>query len=75
MTSAMNVLDGGIVGVFMAHEESRLHIATIWVLTLAVEDIGVKLNVVIVDRIIESDCDHLWHIFGWQVSGNGGSIF
>ena len=65
MTSAMNILDSRIVGVFVANEESCLHITTVGVLAFSVENISIKFNVVVVDRIIKSYGDHLWYAFSW----------
>jgi hypothetical protein len=41
-------------------EEGGLNVASIGVSPLSVEDLVVKVNVVVVDGIIEGNCDHLW---------------
>jgi hypothetical protein len=46
------------------------NVASVWVLSLPVEDLFVQVDVVVVDGIIEGDGDHHGNIFGWQVPGN-----
>lgn len=71
----MHLLYRGIVGVFMGDEISGLNVASIGILALSIENILVQLDVVVVDRIIEGDGDHLRHVFGGQVSRDGGTVF
>lgn len=75
MTLSECFLDGGVVGVFVGNEVCSLDVATVWILTVSVEDFLVQFNVVVINSIIKSDGDHHWNILDWQVSGNGGTIF
>ena len=43
----------------MGHEEGGLNITAIGI-SPSSEDLVVKVNVVVVDGIVKSDCDHLW---------------
>lgn len=58
----------------MGDEEGRFDIATVGVLALAAENLLVQLDVVVVDGVVERDGDHLGHVFGRQVSGDGGAV-
>lgn len=68
MSLAVRLLHGRVVGVLVRDEEAGLDVAAIGILSVSVEDVLVQLNVVVVDGIIECDCDHLGNIFGWEVS-------
>lgn len=75
VTFAVHFLRRGIVGVLVRYEVGGLYVAPVGVLAFAVEDLFVQLDVVVVDGVVESDGDHLGHVFGREVSGDGGAIF
>ena len=58
MSKTLHVLDRGVVGVLVGHEECPLDGTSIGVLS-ACEKLVIKLDVVIVDGIVESDHHHL----------------
>lgn len=72
---AVRLLDGRVVAVFVGHEVGGLDVAAVRVLAFAVEDLLVQLDVVVVDGIVERNCDHHRHILGRQIAGNRGSVF
>lgn len=72
---AVHLLDGRVVGVLVGDEEGGLDVASVRVLALPVEDLLVQLDVVVVDGVVEGDGDHLRHVFGGEVSGDGGAVF
>lgn len=74
MALAVQVLYGRVVGVFVRHEVGTSDLATIRVLPLTVEDVFVQVDVVDVDGTVEGDGDHLWHLLGFDVSGNTGTV-
>lgn len=74
MAFAVGLLDGRVVGVLVRNEESGLDVAAVRVLALAVEDLLVEIDVVVVDRVVEGDGDHHGDVFGGQTAGNGGAI-
>lgn len=71
---SVHLLDCGIVGVLVRHEEGCLDITAVWIFALAIEDIFVEADVVVVDGVIEGDCDHLRYILGWEVAGYRGTV-
>lgn len=71
----MRFLNSGIVGILMGVKESRLNIATVRVFALPIEYILVEFNVIVVDSVVESDCDHLGYISRWQVAGDDRAVF
>lgn len=75
VTLAMCLLNSRIVGVFVRYEVCGFDVATVWILTFAVENLFVQFDVVVVDGIVKSDCDHHWYIFCLQASWDGCSIF
>lgn len=75
VTSAVDLLDTGIIGVFVRDEEGGLNVTTVGILALAVEHVPVEFNVVVVDGIVESDHHHLGNLFGIQFAGNFRSGF
>lgn len=64
MPLAMRFLDGGVIGVFMAYKVGSLDVTAVRIFALAVEHFFIQFNVVIIDRIIESDGDHLGNVLG-----------
>lgn len=48
----------------------RLDVASVRILPLAIEHFAVQVDVIVVDGIIEGDCDHLRHVFRRQVAGD-----
>ena len=58
----------------MGHIERALQTTAVGILTLAIEDRSVEINVVTVDGAVEGDCDHLGHLCGIDVSGHAGSV-
>lgn len=75
MTLSECFMNSRVIGVFVGNEEGGLDITTIWILTLAIEHFLVQFNIVVVDGIIESDCDHHRNILDRQISWNRGAIF
>ena len=71
---AVHLLDGRVVAVLVRDEEGRLDVATVWIFALAIEDLLVEANVVVVDGVVEGDGDHLGHVLGWQIAGNGRAV-
>lgn len=59
----------------MRHKECGFDVATVGVLAFTVEDFFVETDIVVVDSIVESDCDHLGYVCGFEASGNVGTIF
>lgn len=74
MAFSMHLLNRRVVGVFMRHEEGRLDVAAVWVLALAVKDLFIEANVVVVDGVVEGDCDHLRYILEWKIAGYRGTV-
>lgn len=82
MAKVVHVLDGGVVAVLVRHEEGGLDVAAVGVLSLLVEDLLVKVDVVVVDGIVEGDGDHLGNVVavgsGWsnsaKTTGNLSSV-
>ena len=66
----------------MRHKEGGLDVTSVGVLSLLVEDLLVKVNVVVVDGIIKGDGDHLGNVVtvgsGWsnsaKTAGNLSSV-
>lgn len=69
VTLVPHVLDGSVVGVLVGHEEGGLNVAIIGVLSLAVEDLLVKVDIVVIDGIVKSDHHHLRDILTIGTSG------
>lgn len=61
MTKTVHLLSGGVVVVFVGHEESGFDGAAVGVESV-LEDELVQIHVVDVDGIVEGDCDHLRHV-------------
>jgi hypothetical protein len=64
----------------VGHEECGFDVTAIGISPLSVEDLFIKVNVVVVDGIVEGNCDHLWDPFtsivaGAKVSRNFRTIF
>ena len=75
----VHVLDGGVVGVVVGHEEGALDVTTVGVSALLVEDLGVEVDVSDVDRVVEGECDHLGDqgapvVLGAEVPGDLGAV-
>lgn len=75
MTFPVSLLNSRVVTVLMGNEEGRLDVASVRIFTFSVEDFLVQLDVVVVNGIVEGDCDHLGHVLGGQVAGDDGAIF
>ena len=60
VTHSVHVLDGGVVCVLVRHKESGLNITAIGIPPSS-EDLIIKVDVVVVDGIVKSYCDHLWN--------------
>jgi hypothetical protein len=71
---AVHLLHRRVVGVLVGNEVGGFDVAPVGVLTLAVEDLLVELDVVVVDGVIEGDRDHLRDVFGGEVPGDGGAV-
>lgn len=74
MTLTVELLDSGVVGVLVGDEEGTLDGAAVWILTVSVEDILVKVDVIDVDGSTECDGDHLGDDGGFHVCRDTGSI-
>ena len=59
VTQPVHVSNSRVVGVLMRHVEGSLDVATVGILPLLVEDLGVEIYVVVVDGIVEGNGDHL----------------
>lgn len=75
MSFPVGLLHGRIVGVLVRDEERGLDVATVGILSLAVEDLFVERYVVVVDGVVEGDGDHLGHVLVRQVAGYGRTVF
>lgn len=75
VTFAVHFLHGGVIGVFMRDKECRLNVATVRVFAFPVEYFFVQLDVVVVDRVVESDGYHLRHVLSGEVAWDGGAVF
>lgn len=74
VTTAVKILDGRVIGVFVGNEECSSDLAAVRILTLPVEDFFVQVDVVYVHGSVEGDGDHLGDL-GWlDVPGNSGTI-
>lgn len=71
---AVRLGNGRVVGVLVRDEISRLDVTPVRVLALAVEDLLVQVDVVVVDGIVERDGDHHRDVLRGQVPGNGGTV-
>lgn len=71
---SVHLLDRGVVGVLMRDEERGFDVAAIRILALAVEDILVETNVIVVDGIVEGNRDHLRHVLTREIAGNRGTV-
>lgn len=74
MAFSMHFLNRRVVGVLMRHEEGCLDVAAVWILALAVKDLFIEANVVVVDGIVEGDCDHLRYILEWEIARYRGTV-
>lgn len=75
VTFAVRLLHGRVVGVLVRYEECCFDVAAVWIFALAVEDLLVQLDVVVVDGVVEGDGDHHRDVFGQQVSRHAGTVF
>ena len=79
VTQSVDVPHRRVVGVLMRDVESSLDVATVGILPLLVEDLGVEVNVVVIDGVVEGDGDHLRNsvagtTIGTETTGNLGTI-
>jgi len=74
MTFPMHLLDRRIVGVLMRYEEGCFDVAAVWIFALAVEDFFIEANIVVVNGVVESNCDHLRNILGRKITGYRSTI-
>lgn len=51
-----------------------LYVASVRVLALAIEDFLIKIDVVVINGIVESNRNHHWDVLGRQISGHGCAI-
>lgn len=65
----VHLLDRGVVGVFVRHEERGLNVTAVRILALAVENLLIETDIVVVDGVVEGYRDHLRHVFGREVAG------
>lgn len=70
----MGLLNGGVVGIFMTDEECRFNVATVRIFPLAVEHFLVKFDVVIINGVVECDCDHLRNVLREEIARDGGPV-
>lgn len=66
---SVHLLHRGIIGVLVRDEESSLDVATVRILTLAVEDLLIEADVVVVDGVVEGYRNHLRHILEREIPG------
>ena len=64
----------------MGHKEGGLYVTAVGIPPLSVEDLVIEVDVVVVDGVVEGDCDHLWDpvtsiVARAKVSRNLGTIF
>lgn len=69
MTLPVHLLDRRVVGVLVGHEEGGLDVAAVRVFTLAVKDVLVEADVIVVDSVVEGDRDHLRYVFTREIAG------
>lgn len=65
MSFTMHLLGTRVVGVFVGHKESGFDITTVGIFTFAVEDFFIQIDVVVINGIIKSNCNHLRNVFSW----------
>jgi len=53
----VELLHGGVVGVSVRGEESALDLTAVWILSLSIEYVLIKIDIVRVDGSIECDGD------------------
>lgn len=71
---SVHLLHRGVVGVLVRDEERRLDVAAVRILALAVEDLLVETDVVVVDGVVEGYRDHLRHVLAREIAGYRGTI-
>ena len=71
----VELLDGGVVGVPVGHEESALDLTAVWILSLAIEQFLIEINVVRVDGSIEGDGDHLRNLVRVDISRDSRPVW
>lgn len=74
MTFPVQILYGGVVGVLVRNEEGTPDLTTVGVLSLAVEDFFVEVDVVDVHSTVEGDGDHLGNLAGFKASGDSSPV-
>lgn len=74
MTASVQVLHGGVVGVFVRDEEGTADLTAVGVGAQSVEDLFVEVDVVDVDGAVECKRDHLWDVHGFQVAGDASTV-
>lgn len=70
----MKFLGGAVVGVFVRDEKRALYGTPIGVLSLTIENLFIKIDVVDVDGVVEADHDHLRHLGRVQFTRNSSTI-
>lgn len=75
VTFAVDLLDTGVVGVFVRDEEGGLNVAAVGVFAHAVEHVPVQFDVVVVDGVVERHHDHLGHLFRIEFAWNFRASF
>lgn len=75
VTFAVDLLDTGVVGVFVRNEEGGLNVAAVGVFAHAVEHVPVQFDVVVVDGVVERHHDHLGHLFRIEFAWNFRASF
>lgn len=71
---SVQVLHGGIVGVFVRDEECAADLAPVRIDTGAAENVLVQIDVVDVHGTVEGDGYHLGYVAGFQGTGNTGTV-
>ena len=74
MPATMQILNSRIIWVFVRYKECSLDAATVWILTLTIENVFIQIDVVNIDGTVECQCDHLWHLTWFNVAWNTSSI-
>ena len=75
MTFPVELLDGGVVGVSVGGEECALNLTAVGILSLAIENVLIKIDVVRVDGSIECDGDHLRNLVRVYIAGDPRSVW
>ena len=74
VSPAVELLNRGVIRVFVRNVERSLQRASVGILPLPVENGPVQVDVVAVDGAVEGDGDHLGHLSRVNISWHSGSV-